>query len=106
RGELLGGMEPFAAELVGAGLRDLGVDVRTNTDTTSVHRGGGHVTITLGDGAEITADEVLAATGRSPRSDDIGLEVAGLESGRYIKTDDTLRIPGSDWLYAVGDVNG
>ena len=106
RGGLLGGMEPFAGEMAEDGLRELGVDVRTNTDTTSVHREGGTVTITLGDGSEITADEVLAATGRSPRSGDIGLEVTGLEPGHYIKTDDTLRVSGSDWLYAVGDVNG
>lgn len=106
RGELLGGMEPFAAELVGDGLRDLGVDIRTNTDTTHVRRTGGRVTITLGDGSEVVAEEVLVATGRSPRSEDIGLEVADLEPGKYISTDDTLRVPGSDWLYAVGDVNG
>lgn len=106
RGRLLGGMEPFAGEMVGAGLRELGVDVRTDTDTTSVQRDGGHVTITLGDGTEIIADEVLAATGRSPRSGDVGLETVGLEPGKNISTDDTLRVPGSDWLYAVGDVNG
>ncbi|WP_300269276.1 FAD-dependent oxidoreductase, partial [Microbacterium sp.] len=103
---LLGGMESFAGELVGDGLRELGVDVRTNTETVSVRRDGGVVTLTLGDGSDVVAEEVLAATGRSPRSGDIGLEVAGLEPGRYIRTDDTLRVPGSDWLYAVGDVNG
>ena len=106
RSGLLGGMEPFAGERVAAGLKELGVDVRTGTGTTSVHRGANGVTITLDGGEEITATEVLAATGRSPRSGDIGLDVAGLEPGRWIETDDTLRVPGSDWLYAVGDVNG
>lgn len=106
RSGLLGGMEPFAGERVAAGLEELGVDVRTGTGTTSVHRDADGVTITLDGGEEITATEVLAATGRSPRSGDIGLEVAGLEPGRWIETDDTLRVPGSDWLYAVGDVNG
>src|SRR5690606_8233695 len=90
RGGLLGGMEPFAGEMVGAGLRELGVDVRTETDTAKVRRSDGGVTITLGDGTEITADEILAATGRSPRSGDIGLETVGLEPGRPIETDDTL----------------
>lgn len=110
RGDLLGSMEPFAGERVGAGLRELGVDVRTNTGTTRVSRDAHAVTVTLGDGsevtAEITADEVLAATGRSPRTGDIGLDSVGLEPGAYIETDDTLRVPGSEWLYAVGDVNG
>lgn len=106
RSGLLGGMEPFAGERVAAGLKDLGVDVRTGTGTASVHRGADGVTITLDGGEEITATEVLAATGRSPRSGDIGLDVVDLEPGRWIETDDTLRVPGSDWLYAVGDVNG
>ena len=85
--------------------RELGVDVRLSTETTAVRRDDAGVTITTGDG-EITAAEVLVATGRRPRSGDIGLEVAGLEPGRSIEVDDTMRVPGVDWLYAVGDVNG
>jgi len=106
RSGLLGGMEPFAGQRVTAGLEELGVDVRTNTGTTAVRRDEHGVTITLDSGEEVTATEVLVATGRSPRSGDIGLEVVGLEPGRWIETDDTLRVPGVDWLYAVGDVNG
>lgn len=81
RGELLASMEPFAGERVAAGLRELGVDVRTGTGTTSVHRADDGVTVTLNDGSTVVATEVLAATGRSPRSGDIGLEAAGLEPG-------------------------
>ena len=106
RGGLLEKMEPFAGELVEKGLRADGVDVRTNTGTTRVARDDDGVTITLDDGSEVRAEEVLAATGRSPRSGDIGLDAVGLEPGTYIATDDTLRVPGNDWLYAVGDVNG
>lgn len=105
RSGLLGGLEPFAGERVAEGLRGMGVDVRLNTATCAVRREGDHVVVTVGDG-EITASEVLVATGRTPRSGDIGLETVGLEPGRYIEVDDTLRVPGSDWLYAVGDVNG
>src|SRR5690606_12777389 len=36
----------------------------------------------------------------------LGLEVVGLAPGRSIDVDDTMRVPGVDWLYAVGDVNG
>lgn len=106
RGELLSSMEPFAGERVAAGLKELGVDVRTSTGTTSVRRGDDGVTITLEGGEEITASEVLAATGRSAHNRDIGLETVGLEPGKWIETDDTMRVPGSDWLYAVGDVTG
>ncbi|WP_194421141.1 dihydrolipoyl dehydrogenase family protein [Microbacterium abyssi] len=106
RSGLLEQMDPFAGELVAEGLRQLGVDVRTGTGTTSVRRDEDGVTVTIGDGEQIIAAEVLAATGRTPRSGDIGLEKVGLEPGKSIETDDTLLVPGTDWLYAVGDVNG
>jgi len=54
----------------------------------------------------VSADEVLAATGRAPRTDDIGLENVGLRPGSWLDTDDTMRVLGADggWLYAAGDV--
>lgn len=106
RSGLLGGMEPFAGERVAAGLKELGVDVRLSTGTESVRRDEEGVHIVLSDGSTVTASEVLVATGRSPRSGDIGLESVGLEPGRWITVDDTLQVPGVPWLYAVGDVNG
>ena len=46
------------------------------------------------------------AIGRTPRSDDVGLETVGLEPGVHVRVDESLRVPGRDWLYAIGDVNG
>jgi dihydrolipoamide dehydrogenase len=109
RGGLLSTAEPFAGERVAAGLRELGVDVRLNTATSAVRRDGERVVLTLDKGEEseeLTASEVLVATGRAPQTDDLGLEIIGLEPGRTIEVDDTMRVPGVDWLYAVGDVNG
>ncbi|PRB06918.1 NAD(P)/FAD-dependent oxidoreductase [Microbacterium sp. MYb64] len=102
---LLGSVEPFAGEFVAEGLRALGVDVRLGVATESVSRDADGVTVTT-DGGDVHAAEILVATGRTPRSGDIGLETVGLPAGRSIRTDDTLRVPGVDWLYAVGDVNG
>ena len=102
---LLGSVEPFAGEFVDEGLRALGVDVRLGVATKSVSRDADGVTVTT-DGGDVHAAEILVATGRTPRSGDIGLETVGLPAGRSIRTDDTLRVPGVDWLYAVGDVNG
>jgi pyruvate/2-oxoglutarate dehydrogenase complex dihydrolipoamide dehydrogenase (E3) component len=107
---LLGRSEPFAGEMLATALRDDGVDVRVSTQVTRVERSepSGEVTLTLADGGTITADEVLVATGRRPRTGDIGLDTIGLEPGRYTPTDDLLQVQGVDggWLYAVGDVNG
>ena len=52
------------------------------------------------------ADEILVSIGRTPRTADLGLETVGLEPGKHVRVDDSLRVEGSDWLYAVGDVNG
>lgn len=105
RSTLLTGNEPFAGEMVKEGLEQLGVDVRLGVEATSVQRDTNGVTLTLDDGATITADEVLVATGRSPRTHTLGLDTVGLHDGEWIEVDDSLRVPGTDWLYAVGDVN-
>ncbi|MFI7546723.1 dihydrolipoyl dehydrogenase family protein [Actinoplanes sp. NPDC049599] len=104
RSGLLGGMEPFAGELVAAALRDQGATVLLGTATTEVTRTADGVTIRTGDGGTVTAEEVLVAAGRTPRTRDIGLETVGLTPGGWITTDDTMRVPGTDWLYAAGDV--
>jgi pyruvate/2-oxoglutarate dehydrogenase complex dihydrolipoamide dehydrogenase (E3) component len=105
RSGLLGGQEDFAGEMVGAALTALGVDVRLGASPTAVNRTGTTVTLELTEGAPVSAEEVLVATGRQPRSSDIGLDTVGLPVGEWIDVDDTLLVPGTDWLYAVGDIN-
>ena len=106
RGErLLEREEPFAGAQVAAGLREAGVDIRLQVTATRVARNG-TFTAELDDGDTLEADEVLAAFGRHPTTDDIGLETVGLEPGGYLRVDESLRVPGTEWLYAVGDVNG
>src|SRR5579863_4403731 len=120
-GPLLDRLPAFAGELVAAGLRDAGVDVRTGVDVTGATRAAtspttstdaeaarpGPVTLRLSDGTAIEADEVLAAVGRSPHTDDIGLETVGLSPGSWLDVDDTMQVTavGGGWLYAAGDVN-
>ena len=72
---------------------------------TSVSRNGA-VHVDVDDGQPFEADEILVSIGRTPRTADIGLETVGLESGRSVAVDESLRVPGRDWLYAIGDVNG
>jgi dihydrolipoamide dehydrogenase len=97
--------ERFASEQVLAALRQGGVDVRLGASVTSVSRNGA-VHVDVDDGQPFEADEILVSIGRTPRTADIGLETVGLESGRSVAVDESLRVPGRDWLYAIGDVNG
>ncbi len=97
--------ERFASVQVEAALREGGVDVRLGAQVAAVSRNG-VVRVELDDGEGVEADELLVAIGRTPRTSDVGLETVGLEPGKHVTVDESLRVPGRDWLYAVGDVNG
>jgi len=116
---LLGRTEPFAGELVAEQFGNAGIDVRLGgraasvrregpCDTGEGHVHGGEVTLTLEDGTSVTADEIVVAAGRTPNSDDLGLELVGVAAGEhgYLDVDDHLTVTGSQWLYAVGDLCG
>jgi pyruvate/2-oxoglutarate dehydrogenase complex dihydrolipoamide dehydrogenase (E3) component len=105
---LLGREEDFAGELVTSSLREQGVDIRFGASVASASRAdGGPVSLDLGDGTPVEVDEVLAATGRIPNTDGLGLESIGVQLDRgYVPTDARMRVPGHDWLYAIGDANG
>jgi pyruvate/2-oxoglutarate dehydrogenase complex dihydrolipoamide dehydrogenase (E3) component len=100
--------EPFAGEQVADGLRARGVDVRTAAKATAVRRESGRVVVELEGGESVEGAEFLVAVGRKPRSEEIGLETVGVEPGErgFLEVDDQLRVDDSDWLYAIGDVNG
>ena len=97
--------EPFAGEQVLESLRGLGVDVRLGRSAAHVARDGAF-SIALDDGSSIEVDELLVAVGRTPGTTGIGLEVLGIETGKPLRVGEDLRVPGHDWLFAVGDVNG
>ncbi|WP_144802561.1 dihydrolipoyl dehydrogenase family protein [Kocuria rhizophila] len=109
-GALLAKNEPFVGELVQDALEGAGVDVRLNTTVETAHREdardtglgrihGGPVRLNTTAGA-LEVDELLVATGRTPRLTDLGLESVGVtpEDAR------AGRLPG--WLHLVGDAAG
>lgn len=98
--------EPFASDQVAAALRRRGIDVRTGVAAVAAAREGGDVIVQLEGGKVLVADEVLVAVGRRPLTQDLGLETVGLEPGRDVPVDGGMRVGGSDWLFAIGDVNG
>ncbi|MEU8407743.1 NAD(P)/FAD-dependent oxidoreductase [Micromonospora sp. NPDC048842] len=113
RDGVLTAAEPFVGERVTQSLREAGVSVHLGAEVTSVNRDGdGTVHITLTDGEQVEADEILVAIGRTPNTHDVGLDRIGLKPGAWLTVDDTLRVvdgagglTGDGWLYAAGDVN-
>jgi pyruvate/2-oxoglutarate dehydrogenase complex dihydrolipoamide dehydrogenase (E3) component len=72
--------------------------------------GGTRVRIALNAGGtahEIEGSHLLAAVGRRPNTDDLGLERAGIatDTRGFVKVDDQLRT-NVDGIWALGDVNG
>jgi pyruvate/2-oxoglutarate dehydrogenase complex dihydrolipoamide dehydrogenase (E3) component len=96
--------EPFASEQVQQSLQERGVDVQVGVKAVGVRARDGDVEVELESGGPARGDELLVAIGRRPNTDELGLETVGLEAGKPIEVDDAMRA--TDWLYAIGDVNG
>jgi dihydrolipoamide dehydrogenase len=118
---ILPGEEEFASSLVHQALEVQGVHVLVGHRAASVSRAGadgaegGRFDVELerpdgqdgGAGAPgLAAEALLVAVGRRPLTSDLGLAEVGLPEGETIDVTDTLQVPGHDWLYAIGDVNG
>jgi len=104
--QLLTGEEPFASEQLAESLRGQGVDLRLGATASAAARDGEEFVLTLDGGEVIRSDELLVAVGRRPHTGQLGLDSVGLEPGATVSVDDQMRVPGHDWLFAVGDVNG
>jgi mycothione reductase len=53
-------------------------DVRLGVTVTTASQQGGDITLTLSDGSQLSGDCLLVATGRTPNSDGLGLDEAGV----------------------------
>ncbi len=80
------------------------ITFHTGVRFTSATQNDDAVTVTLEDGKSITADVLLVAVGRGPRTSDIGYEENGVTLDRgFVPVDQNLQtnVPG---VYAVGDI--
>jgi pyruvate/2-oxoglutarate dehydrogenase complex dihydrolipoamide dehydrogenase (E3) component len=98
---------PFAGDLLAEALRHDGIAVRTGQRAERAQQNGATATLTLSDGSSVRAARVLAATGRAPATDAIGLAALGIEAGREgLATDGQCRVRGQAHVWAAGDVTG
>lgn len=83
-----------------------GVEFRFGAEAKRVQKTSGGLRIELGDEA-IDASHLLFATGRTPNTDNLGLEHAGIAVNRHglIDVDGELRTK-AEGVWAIGDVNG
>jgi pyruvate/2-oxoglutarate dehydrogenase complex dihydrolipoamide dehydrogenase (E3) component len=67
---------------------------------------GGGAAVETSAGHTARGDVVLVALGRRPETEDLGVEILGLEPGAFVAVDENMQVPTVPWLYAVGDING
>jgi dihydrolipoamide dehydrogenase len=85
-------------------FRKRGINFHTGVRFQSATQDANSVTVTLEDGTVETADLLLVAVGRGPKTDGMGFEAVGVTMDRgYVLTDERLatNIPG---VFAVGDI--
>ena len=108
RGEVTSREEPETSEALQKVLEEEGAQVVTNAAVTGVERVGAARRISFtrdGKSDLIEVDEILVATGRSPNTDGLGLEKAGIELTERgaIKVGDDLQTT-NPRVWAAGDV--
>jgi pyruvate/2-oxoglutarate dehydrogenase complex dihydrolipoamide dehydrogenase (E3) component len=111
RGErLLGSEDPDVSDGVAAILAEDGIDVVFSASLDTVERDEDTRTAVVSAGGErrrIVCDQILVAAGRTPNTDRLNLDAAGIATDEhgYIQVDAMLRTAAEN-VYAVGEVNG
>ncbi len=108
--QLLGREDTDVAEEIAKILGEDGVEILLNTSAVRVEGSAGAVKLVVRtpDGERtLEGSHLLAAAGRTPNTDTLGLEAIGVETDRhgFIKVDERLatNVPG---IWAIGDVKG
>lgn len=104
---LLGREAPRVGQLAKEHLEQAGTTVHLDAEVTgAVQDGDGRARLRLGDGTTVEADVLVYATGRTPRTDGLGLEAAGIRTGPGggIVVDPHCRA--AEGIWAIGDVTG
>ena len=108
--QLLGGVDPELTKVVARKLEKRGVSVLMKTQVKSIKKTAKSVEVVLFDGTAEKKHEfevVLVTIGRTPNSDHLGLEKAGLKTdSKGFLTVNAQRQTSVPHLYAIGDIAG
>jgi mercuric reductase len=99
--------EPELSAVLAEALASEGIRVETGAEVAEVGRAGDGVRVRTRDGREVRADALLMATGRRPRSAELGLPEVGVALGPRgeVPVDGRLR-SAHPRIWAAGDVTG
>ena len=86
-------------------MQEQGIVLKTNTSVARIEGERGRLVIALQDGSSLACDRIVYATGRVPNVRGLGLEAAGVKTGKNgaisVDEDSATSVPS---IHAVGDV--
>jgi pyruvate/2-oxoglutarate dehydrogenase complex dihydrolipoamide dehydrogenase (E3) component len=99
--------EPRAlGEAVGERLAAEGVELKLGVHASAAKGHGDGYALEFEDGSELRGDKLLVATGRTPRTDGLGLENAGVKLGERGEVKVDSHMSAGERIWAIGDVTG
>ena len=103
--QILRGFDKEIRDHVAEEIVRSGISISLNADVAQINVVAGGLELTGSNGKTENFEKVLAATGRIPNSDDLGLENLGIKIGRIgeISVDDYSQSSNKS-VYAIGDV--
>jgi len=104
--QILRGFDDSIAKHLQEEIIKKGIDLKLENNVVSITLDSdGKKAVTLSDGASLTVDCVLFATGRSPNTQDINIDATGVKLGRKneVLVDEQSRT-NVEHIFAVGDV--
>jgi len=103
---LLAREDPDASAALEGVFRDEGIALHLGARVERLARDGGELVVGFA-GGEVRGSHVLVALGRTPNTDDLGCEAAGIARDQrgYVVVDDQYRTSAAG-VYAVGDATG
>lgn len=106
RGEqILRGFDDDIRNHLAEEIQKKGIRLLTDTDITNIEKSNSVLTLQLNNGDSLSTGEVMYATGRTPNSNDIGLEAVGIKLGKkgeiVVNEQSQTNV---DNIFAVGDV--
>jgi len=100
----MGKDDPEMAAIVLDRLREEGVEIRENAQAERISGQGGAITVHTGQG-DVTGSHLLMAVGRKANIDRLDLDAAGIDHGRAVEVDASMRTSNRR-VYAIGDAAG
>ena len=104
---IMPGIDGEIASLAHRGFKKQGIEIRTETFVQSAKRKGDGCIVEIKDGDPIECDRVLLATGRTPATQDLGLDAIDLQTDQrgFITVDENFETA-IQGVYAAGDCIG